>query len=139
MFQWVVPKQQRKEILHHLHGGPMGAHLGESKTLKERFYWPGHTADVQEWCHCCEPCAQRKMPNPKLQASLVSIQAGHPMQLVATDIVEPFPESSSGNSYILVAADYFTRWVEAYPIPCQEASVAARKLADEMFCRFSPT
>ena len=41
MFQWVVPKQQRKEILHHLHGGPMGAHLGESKTLqklKERFY-----------------------------------------------------------------------------------------------------
>ena len=59
MFQWVVPKQQRKEILHHLHGGPMGAHLGESKTfqkLKERFYWPGHTADVQEWCRCCEPC-----------------------------------------------------------------------------------
>ena len=60
------------------------------------------------------------------------------MQLVATDIVGPFSESSSGNSYILVAADYFTRWVEAYPIPCQEASVVARKLVDEMFCRFSP-
>ena len=25
MFQWVVPKQQRKEILHHLHGGPVEA------------------------------------------------------------------------------------------------------------------
>ena len=50
MLQWVVPKQQRKEILYHLHGGPMGAHLGESKTLqklKERFYWPEHTVDVQ--------------------------------------------------------------------------------------------
>ena len=35
MFQWVVSKQQRKEILHHLHGGPMGAHLGESKTLQK--------------------------------------------------------------------------------------------------------
>ena len=82
MFQWVVPKQQRKEILHHLHGGPMGAHLGESKTLqklKERFYWPGHTANVQEWCRSCEPCAQRKMPNPKPRVSLVSIQAGHPI------------------------------------------------------------
>ena len=56
---------------------------------------------------------------------------------MATDIVGLFPESS-GNSYILVAADYFTRWVEAYPIPCQEASVVARKLVDEMFCRFSP-
>ena len=60
------------------------------------------------------------------------------MQLVAINIVGPFPESSSGNSYILVAANYFTRWVEAYPIPCQEASVLARKLVDEMFCRFSP-
>ena len=60
------------------------------------------------------------------------------MQLVATDIVGPFPESSSGNSYILVAVDDFTRWVEAYPILCQEASVVARKLVDEMFCRFSP-
>ena len=60
------------------------------------------------------------------------------MQLVATDIVGPFPESSSGNFYILVAVDYFTRWVEAYPIPCQEASVVARKLVDEMFCCFSP-
>ena len=27
--QWVVPKKQRKEILHHLHDGPLGAHLGE--------------------------------------------------------------------------------------------------------------
>ena len=141
VYQWVVPRKQRKDILHHLHDGPLGAHLGENKTLqklKERFYWPGHTADVREWCRLCEPCAQRKTPNPKPRAPLVSIQAGHPMQLVATDIVGPFPESSLGNSYILVAADYFTRWVEAYPIPCQEASVVAKKLVDEMFCRFSP-
>ena len=79
-----------------------------------------------------------KIPNPKPQARLVSIQTGYPMQLVATNIVGPFPESSSGNSYILVAADYFTRWVEAYPILCQETSVVARKLVDEMFYHFSP-
>ncbi len=58
------------------------------------------------------------------------------MQLVATDIVGPFPESSKGNSYILVASDYFTRWVEAYAIPNQEATTVATKLIDEMFCRF---
>ena len=141
VYQWVVPKKHRREILHHLHDGPLGAHLGENKTLqklKERFYWPGHTADVREWCRSCDPCSQRKTPNPKPRAPLVSIQAGHPMQLVATDIVGPFPESTSGNSYVLVAIDYFTRWVEAYPIPCQEASVVAKKLVDEMFCRFSP-
>ena len=31
--QWVIPKKQRKEILHHLHNGPLGAHLGEKKIL----------------------------------------------------------------------------------------------------------
>ena len=58
------------------------------------------------------------------------------MQLVAVDILGPLPESEPGNLYILVGADYFTRWVEAYPIPNQEATTMARKLTDELFLPF---
>ena len=43
-----------------------------------------------------------------------------------------------GNKYVLDAVDYFTRWVEAYGIPNQEATRVAKKLVDEVFCRFSP-
>ena len=60
------------------------------------------------------------------------------MQVVAVDILGPLPESESGNSYILVAGDYFTKWMKAYPIPKQEAITIAKVLVDEMFCRFSP-
>jgi transposase InsO family protein len=60
------------------------------------------------------------------------------MQRVATDILGPLPETPSGNSYVLVVADYFTRWVEAFPIPNQEATTVARKLVNEVFCHFSP-
>lgn len=60
------------------------------------------------------------------------------MQKVATDIMGPLPESDAGNSYILVVGDYFTRWMEAYPIPNMEAVTVAQKLVDEVFCRFSP-
>eukprot|EP00731_Ephydatia_muelleri_P031436 Em0022g950a len=42
------------------------------------------------------------------------------------------------SKYVLVAADCFTKWVEAYGIPNQEAVTVAVKLVDEMFCRFSP-
>ena len=59
------------------------------------------------------------------------------MQVIAVDILGPLPESESGNSYVLVAGDYFTRWMEAYPIRNQEASTVARVLVDQWFCRFS--
>ena len=60
------------------------------------------------------------------------------MQRVATDILGPLPETLAGNSYVLVVADYFTRWVEAFPIPNQEATTVAKKLVDEVFCCYSP-
>ena len=37
-----------------------------------------------------------------------------------------------------VAADYFTRWVEAYPIHNQEATTVARKVVSEIFFQVSP-
>lgn len=33
----------------------------------------------------------------------------------------PFQETSSGNKFIFTATDYFTKWVEAFPIPSKTA------------------
>ena len=115
--------------------------VGTNKTLgrlKELFYWPGHYNDVREWCRNCATCAQLKSPTTKPRAPLTSVVTSSPLQLVATDTLGPLPESSSGNSYILVVADYFTRYTETYPIPNQEATTVASKLVDEFFLRFSP-
>ena len=56
---------------------------------------------------------------------------------MAVDLVGPLPESEKGNSYIMVVGDYYTRWMEAIPIPNQEAVTVAEKLVDEIFMRFS--
>lgn len=141
VYQLVMPKSERKNVLRDLHEGVAGGHLGEAKVLeklKERFYWPGHVRDMKNWCQTCSACAQRKHPTHKNKAKLQTVCVGYPMQMVATDILGPFPESETGNSYILVATDYFTRWAEAYPIPDQEATTVAKKLTNEMFLRFSP-
>ena len=112
MYQLIVPKSHRRKVLHELHDGVYGGHLGEAKVLnklKERFYWPGHATDVKNWCKACGTCAQHRHPVPRNRAQLQTISIGYPMQIVGTDILGPFPVSESGNSYILVVTEYFTR------------------------------
>ena len=61
---------------------------------------------------------------------------GLPMEEVAIDLMGPFPESDSGNRYVLVVVDSFSKWMEAYPVPNIEASTVAEKLVMEFFSRF---
>ena len=139
--QQLVPKALQNEVLCQLHEGIGGGHLGIDKTLsrlKERFYWPGHHMDVTNWCRSCKTCASRKDPPRRPRAPLKNMKAGYPLQIIATDIIGPFPTSAEGNKYILVASDYFTRWVEAYAIPNLEATTVAQKLTKEFFLRFGP-
>ena len=92
---------------------------------------------MTDWCKRCVVCSRRKGPAPKNQAALQPIKVGYPLQIVATDILGPLPKSKNGNMYVLVVSDYLTRWAEAYAIPNQEAETVAKKLTNEMFCRFS--
>ena len=106
--------------------------------LKERFYWPGCTEAVGEWCRNCISCTTRKTVAPKRRAPLQTIKAGYPMQIVSVDLMGPLPKTEDGCKYVMVAVDCLTRWVEVYAIRNQEATTVAKKLVDEMFCRFSP-
>ena len=65
------------------------------------------------------------------------VTASYPMQIIATGLVGPLPESNTGNRYILVVADHLTPYTEAFLLPNQEAITVARKLVDKIFLRFS--
>ena len=54
---------------------------------------------------------------------------------VAVDCLGPFPESYSGNRYVVVFSDYFTRWPEAFAVSTIDAVVIAKSLVNEIFCR----
>ena len=77
----LVPKAARSQILKHLHAGAFCGHLGEAKTLgrlRERFYWPGFSEDMVEWCKTFPTCAARKNTSHKGRAPLQSTTAGYP-------------------------------------------------------------
>jgi hypothetical protein len=51
------------------------------------------------------------------------------------DFMGPFP-SSEGNTHILVAVDYVTKWVEAIPTKSADGETSLRMLLDIIFPRF---
>ena len=135
----VVPKTLRDSVLSEAHGSVSSCHFGIKKTihrLRSRFYWIGMRRDVCEWCRICETCVAKKGPPRTPQAPLQIVSVGAPMERVAVDIAGPFPVSASGNRYILVVIDYFTKWPEVFPLPNQEANTVARALVDGFFSRF---
>jgi hypothetical protein len=138
-WQTVLPKNMRKEVLRETHDSLAGGHLGVKKTLsrlRQRFYWIGMRQDVEEWCRSCDVCCAKKGPKRHGRAPLQLYQVGSPMERVAVDIAGPLTMTTSGNRYICVAMDYFTKWPEAYAIPNQEATTIASILVDQFFSRF---
>lgn len=124
--------------MYELHNQRTAGHLGRDKTLKSvqsRFYWPGMSSAVARWCRECNQCARRKAGPGLGKSPLQQSFVGAPMDRIGIDILE-CPVSNDGNQYIMVICDYFTKWVEAYPVPNHTAIVVSDKLVTEFFSRF---
>ena len=131
---------QQASKLQEVHGGKSSSHLGEEKTLAkltERFYLPGMTTSVHEWCQTCHSCMSSKRSQQTRRGDLENVKAGYPLEIIAMDIVGPLPTSKSGKKYIIVISEYFTKWAEAFGIPNQETITVVTKLVDDVFCRLS--
>ena len=84
--------------------------------LRRRFYWPGYKEDVVRWVGWCDVCQKRNQSGLK-RAPLHQVPVGMPMERMAIDIMGPLPVTKANNKYIVVVADYFTKWTEAFALP----------------------
>ena len=135
----VLPREMRNEILGELHSAPTAGHLGMNKTLskvRHRFYWVGMRTDIRSFIRQCPTCNRNKPGGRKRRAPLQQRMCGGPMERIALDIMGPLPTTDNGNKYVLVIADYFTKFVEAYAIPNEKAETVSQKLVDEFICRY---
>ncbi len=101
-----------------VHEGICGAHQSgiKMKWLIHRYgyYWPKILKDCIEYAHGYEAC-QKHEPLPKLPAAeLSSIIKPWPFKGWAMDLIgKGRPTSKKKNYFVIVATDYFTKWVEA--------------------------
>ena len=59
-----------------------------------------------------------------------------PWEVVAGDIMGPFPRSTQGFCYHLIFLDIFTRWIEVFPIRRADGRTIMRELRERVFLRF---
>lgn len=108
----LVPASMQQDVLQACHDPPHSGHLGEAKTLErlhQNYHWHGMGEDIRLFIKICQHCNACKVKGPAKQAKLQGYQAGAPLDRLHLDIFCPFPTSSSGNKYILVIIDQFTR------------------------------
>lgn len=92
--------------------------------------------DITQHIKKCKICNREKTAPRKKMAPLMDYRVGNPLDRIGIDIMGPLPVTKSRNRYLLVIGDYFTRWMEAYPMPQQNAENVAEKLVHEFISRF---
>ena len=129
--QLVIPPSLVTTVLQYAHDR-MG-HPGRDKTssfIRDRFFWPGMSYDIDNWIKGCKPCLLRKTPTTD-RAPLVSITTTEPLELVCMDFLQ-LETSKGGYPYILVITDHFTKYALAIPT----RNTTARTTAEAFFNNF---
>ncbi|GMF49356.1 unnamed protein product [Phytophthora fragariaefolia] len=137
----VIPLPFIETVLHYCHSDVFAAHVGQSKTMdkvRKHAYWHGRRKDVAEYVRTCTVCGNgkgyRPWKNGLMQRKPVQELSG-PFSLLLVDAFGPLVTTPRGHKYILVFADYFTRWVEAFPAEALDTISFVRIMVDEVLCR----
>ena len=138
ILQLLVPKAGRERLFLSYHASLYGGHLGRTRILArlaDRFYWSGMSDDVKDWLSQCVACIKRKSPEGR-HHPLGNIPTGHRWDRIAMDILVVCDPTPEGFRYILVIADNFSKWTEAFPMKNKCADTVADILVENIILRF---
>jgi hypothetical protein len=116
-------------------------HFGEERTLAEvcrRYFWRSRTEDVKSVVSECQQCQLVRSTGSMRSGDeeLKSILVCDLFYKMALDTAGPLPETRTGNRYILVAIDHYSKWCEAKAVADHEAKTTAKFLEDDVICRY---
>jgi hypothetical protein len=140
---WLTPQKCRYELVRAAHAGRFSGHGGEAKTLarlRQTYFWPGMAGDVADFVKRCNVC-QRAKNTPAFAQQRAPLQPlevpKSPNIRLHLDLFAVPRTSSTGNKYVVVMTDAFSKWVELVPIPEKSAEVVAEAVFNRWICQFA--
>lgn len=85
------------------------------------------------WCPMCQPEHVGGNHSRNLSLEPANCPAG-PFCCCSMDLDGPFPPDDSGNKYMSIAVDMFSKWVKATAIPDKRAFTTAAWFYDAVVC-----
>ncbi|OMO67808.1 Integrase, catalytic core [Corchorus olitorius] len=114
----------------------MGGRSLAQKALRQGFYWPTMKHDAMELVKRCEKYQKfGKVPRLPVE-ELNVITAPWPFAMWGLDLIGPLPMATRRRKFVIVACDYFTKWVEAEPLASITQQQVEKFLWQNILCRF---
>ena len=131
------PNHLMEEMHEGLHGAHASGPLLARKIMRASYYWLTMESDYIKHvriCHCCQAYQDRKNASSQ---PLHSLAAPWPFSAWGMDVIEPMILNASNcHEYILVAIDYFTKWVEVTSYKSVTQAVVDRFLKHNIIYRY---
>ncbi|GJR63960.1 reverse transcriptase domain-containing protein [Tanacetum coccineum] len=131
---------QANYVIREIHMGSCGMHVGPRavvrKAMRQGYYWPTMHADAKTEVDKCDSC-QIHSPIPRLPKTfMTSIMAPWPFYQWGMDILGPLTPARGRAKFVIMAIDYFTKWVEAKPLVKITGKEVIRFVMDNIICRY---
>ncbi|KAL1326344.1 hypothetical protein AAHE18_13G221400 [Arachis hypogaea] len=116
-----LSQEDQNIALGEVHNGICGAHQAGKKMrwvlYRNHVFWPSMIKDCTDYAKACQECQKRGSIQQIPAAELHSIIKPWPFKGWDLDLIGLIhPPSSKQHKFILVAIDYFTKWVETVPL-----------------------
>ena len=143
IFQLVVPKRHRNEILSNYHDGGLGGHQGVARTferVRTRYYWTNYHNDVKNYVKTCPVCQRSDKSNgSKVQSiPVLPFPVSDVFETMGIDVIGPLPTTERGNKYIVMMVDHGSKWTEAFATGDVTSKTIASLIFENIICRFGP-
>jgi len=111
----ITDTSEKVKLILEAHGIGHEGYFKTYQRLKKSYYWNDMVNDIKRIISKCDKCQlNRPQPYPEPTESIPTKVEG-PFVHLGLDIIGPLVKTKNNNQYIIVAVDYFTKWVEAEP------------------------